>query len=171
MKKVFFVIVGTLVLGGCSQTEAVNVESAIVVNEEEKPVVIPTKKLTMEIGGMSCEMGCGAAIRKELFATGAVESVKFDFKMGRDVNTADIFYDGTKISDEKITTIISSINNQQFSVGKEIVSNYEQKNNTSSVGSAHPKNSTSEPSFTSIEPVRMEKRNLIDLLLSALIRR
>lgn len=171
MKKVFFIIVGALVLVGCSQPEPVITESSTSVNEEEKTVVIPTKKLTMEIGGMSCEMGCGAAIRKELFATGAVESVNFDFKMGRDLNTADIFYDGAKISDEKITAIISSINNQQFSVGKETVSEYEQKNNASSVGSAHSKNSTAETSFTSIEPIQIEKRNLIDLLLSALIRR
>lgn len=171
MKKVFFVIVGTLVLGGCSQSEPVITESSTVINEEEKPVVVPTKKLTMEIGGMSCEMGCGAAIRKELFATGSVESVNFDFKMGRDINTADIFYDGTKISDEKITTIISSINNQQFSVGKETVSDYDQKNNTSSVGSTNSKSSQAETSFTSIEPIQIEKRNLIDLLLSALIRR
>lgn len=171
MKKVFFVIVGTFVLVGCSQSDPVISESSVIETEEEKPVVVPTKKLTMEIGGMSCEMGCGAAIRKELYATGAVENVSFDFKMGRDLNTADIFYDGTKISNEKITTIISSINNQQFSIGKETVSDYEKKNNASSAGSTHSKNSTTETSFTSIEPIQMEKRNLIDLLLSALIRR
>lgn len=170
MKKIFFVIAGALVLGGCSQSEPVIVESSTIVNEEEKPVVVPTKKLTMEIGGMSCEMGCGAAIRKELYATGAVESVSFDFKMGRDINTAEILYDHAKIHEEEISTIILAINNQQFNIGKEIIVNYEAPNEQS-IGSSHSKNNSSESSFSSIEPIQIKKQNLIDLLLSVLIRK
>jgi copper chaperone CopZ len=170
MKKIFFILIGISVLGACSQSESA-VEPVVINQKEEKLVVAPTKKLTLEIGGMSCEMGCGAAIRKKLFATGAVESVHFDFKMGRDLNTADILYDDTKISNEKITAIISSMNDKQFSVGKETVSDYEQKNNAVSVGSGNSKTSSSETSFTSIKPIQLKKNNLIDLLLSVLIRR
>ncbi len=178
MRKVIIAFTGVLVLSGCSQTEGPAVEKATPspVNQEAKSTVTPTKLLTMEIGGMSCEMGCGAAIRKELLATDAVERVKFDFKMGRDLNTAEISYDASKISEDKITAIVSRINDKQFTVGNTSVKAYEkpaEETNASQVKHS-TRISATDKSFTQLESSEsfgIKTPNLIDLLVSALIRR
>lgn len=179
MNKIVVLLTGIIVLGGCSQAESIAVEQAV--SEDQKteiPVVVtPTKTLAVEIGGMSCEMGCGAAIRKELLATGAVERVKFDFKMGRDLNTAEISYDDSKISEEKITTIISELNEKQFNVGQTSVSDYERPAEESGLTSDNLKpntNTSVNKSFSNMESpdnFKIKTPNLIDLLVSALVRR
>ena len=72
---------------------------------EEKPVfirkeshtvskpnkVVSNKIVAMEIEGMTCVMGCGASIRKELYTTEAVSSVEFDFKEGRKIKRKQLF--------------------------------------------------------------------------------
>ena len=99
---------------------------------EEKPVfirkeshtvskpnkVVANKLISMEIEGMTCVMGCGASIRKELYTTNAVSSVEFDFKEGRKINTAKIAFDSAKISSDEMVSIISKMNEKQFSLGK-----------------------------------------------------
>lgn len=179
MKKVIIAFTGVLVLSGCSQPEGPAVEKATpspVHQEGAKSAVTPTKLLTMEIGGMSCEMGCGAAIRKELLATDAVERVKFDFKMGRDLNTAEISYDASKISEDKITAIVSRINDKQFTIGSTSVKDYEKP--AEEANASQVKHSVRIPatdkSFTQLESSEsfgIKTPNLIDLLVSALIRR
>ena len=72
----------------------------------------------MEIEGMTCVMGCGASIRKELYTTKAVSSVEFDFKEDRKINTAKIAFDSAKISIDEMVSIISNMNEKQFSLGK-----------------------------------------------------
>ena len=67
---------------------------------------------------MTCVMGCGASIRKELFATNAVCSVEFDFEKGRKSNTAKIAFDKDKITVDKIVELVSKMNEKQFKVGK-----------------------------------------------------
>jgi mercuric ion binding protein len=99
---------------------------------EEKPVfirkesytvstpnkVVSNKLVAMEIEGMTCVMGCGASIRKELYTTNAVSSVEFDFKEGRKLNTVKIAFDSAKISSDEMVSIISKMNEKQFSLGK-----------------------------------------------------
>jgi len=99
---------------------------------EEKPVfirkeshtvskpnkVISNKKVSMEIEGMTCVMGCGASIRKELYTTKAVSSVDFDFKEDRKINTVKIAFDTTKLSVDKLVSILTTMNEKQFSIGK-----------------------------------------------------
>lgn len=173
MKKVFLVVFGALIFGACSESKPTISETVEVKSEEEKPAVVSNKKLTLDIEGMSCEMGCGGAIRKELFATNAVERVKFDFKMGRDVNTAEIFYDATKIQDKEISKIISEINDQQFKVGNESVNDFEASKEEKSVGTTHSKNTSSKQytSLKSSENLGFKKVNLLDLLVSTLFRK
>ena len=71
-----------------------------------------------KVKGMVCKMGCGGAIRKELKATNAVANVDFDFEEERPSNNAKISFDKDKISVDKIISIITSINDGQFKVGK-----------------------------------------------------
>ena len=80
--------------------------------------VVPNKLVAIEIEGMTCVMGCGASIRKELYTTNAVSSVEFDFKENRKINTAKIAFDSAKISSDEMVSIISKMNEKQFSLGK-----------------------------------------------------
>ncbi len=172
MQKVFLVVIGAVIFGGCSQSKPKVVETIEVTAEEEKPAVVSNKKLTLDIEGMSCEMGCGGAIRKELFATNGVERVKFDFKMGRDVNTAEIFYDDSKIQNKEISKIISEINDQQFKVGNESVNEFKapkEETEEKSVGTSHSKSTSSKNySLKSSENLGFKKTNFLDLLVSTL---
>lgn len=77
--------------------------------------------LTLKIQGMTCEMGCGGSIRKELKATGGVQRVTFDFVEGRAVQTAMVFYDSKRVSDKQLTAIVSTMNEKQFNIKGESV--------------------------------------------------
>lgn len=180
MKKTIVAFTGILLLGACSQnsSEKTVQKEVTVVETEQVSNVTPTKLLSMEIAGMSCEMGCGSAIRKGLLATGAVERVQFDFKMGRDVNTATISFDDAKISEQELSKIISELNDKQFTIGSLTISAYkaEEKSTSSSESETKTKSSGSigaQSSFSDLEQSSFEIKtpNLIDLLLSALVRR
>jgi len=114
-KYLYCFLVGLFMFSACSSAETQTIDEQMVV-ETNTPKVVPTDLLTMKVQGMSCEMGCGAAIRKELLTTNAVQGVSFDFKMGRDTNIAKISYDKTQISKEKLSEMISKINDNQFFV-------------------------------------------------------
>lgn len=79
-----------------------------------KTKVIGTKKMTTEIEGMTCEMGCGGSIRKALKETGGVERVQYDFVEGRKKQVALITYDAAKIDAQKMLQLIQTINEKQF---------------------------------------------------------
>jgi copper chaperone CopZ len=86
-----------------------------------KKPVHSDRLLTLKIQGMTCEMGCGGSIRKELKATGGVQRVAFDFVEGRVLQTAMVFYDSKRVSDKQLTAIISAMNEKQFSIKGEDV--------------------------------------------------
>ncbi|MCH2225406.1 MAG: heavy-metal-associated domain-containing protein [Crocinitomicaceae bacterium] len=115
MKKIIFsfTIVGLLV--ACSEspknTSSDNTEHSTSI------AVIPNSVATIEIDGMVCQMGCGASIRKELTATGGVSNCEFDFKEGRKTNVATVAYDNEAISEEELIKLVSTINDNQFTVG------------------------------------------------------
>ncbi len=80
--------------------------------------VVPTHQIEIPVSGMSCEMACGGAIRKELLGTQAVNRVQFDFQMARDTNIAIVKFNAKEISQEKIVDLIQHINQGQFTTGK-----------------------------------------------------
>ncbi|MCO5260261.1 MAG: hypothetical protein M9916_08975 [Crocinitomicaceae bacterium] len=170
--KIILVGFSAVLLGGCSSSTTNQVENSEQ-SVSEKIAVIPNKMLSVEIEGMTCEMGCGSEIRKELTATGAVERVKFDFKMGRDVNTAFISFDDSKISKQKIEEIIATMNKKQFTVGSASVEDYKADNSTKSAN-ASSTTSKVQVDFPDIEPTEaftINIPNFIDLLLGVLIRK
>jgi copper chaperone CopZ len=87
-------------------------------NKNDNKKVIANAQLNLEISGMSCEKGCGGTIRKALKQTGGVERVSYDFVEGRDTQIANITLDSNKINLNKIQTIISELNENQFTTGK-----------------------------------------------------
>jgi mercuric ion binding protein len=107
----------SVILLGCSETPKNNtIEDNS--NEETREIpVVGNRMLTLEIEGMTCVMGCGGSIRNELAETKAIESCDFDFEQGREKNIAKIAYDKDKITVDEIISIVSNLNDGQFSVG------------------------------------------------------
>jgi len=175
MKKLFVVFISANVLLSCSNEQPLKAEEKVessAIPTFDKPVVDPTKLLTIQIGGMSCEMGCGGAIRKELYATNAVDEITYDFKMGRDFNEATISFDDSKINDEKIIEIIQTINKNQFSVKEASVTSItstEKDSNKSSANSASVTHKNSSLGDKNI--VANIGQSIVGLIVKSLFRR
>jgi copper chaperone CopZ len=105
-----------MLCGACSSDN-----SPVITHKESKEIgpkhLKANRILSIDIEGMTCVMGCGASIRKELFSTNAVSSVEFDFKEGRKTNIAKIAFDKDKISVDKIVELLSKLNEKQFKIG------------------------------------------------------
>lgn len=120
MKVQIVFLAGVLFLGSCTSGEkqAVRVEKHVSKIVSDCSGVDADRMLSMEVSGMSCVMGCGASIRKELFATKAVCTVEFDFKEDRKFNTAKIAFDKDKITVDEIVQLVSKMDDNKFKVGK-----------------------------------------------------
>lgn len=123
MKKVLFtgILVSLLVSCSSSTDQVSNAENKAqteTLSEDDLVAVIPNRKMTTEIDGMTCVMGCGGSIRKELLNTGAVSRCSFDFKGMDETSTAMIEFDKDKISADEIADLIKEINEGQFTLGK-----------------------------------------------------
>jgi periplasmic mercuric ion binding protein len=115
MKALQIVLISTLILASCGQTEL----KATNEKQENRPKekVVANKKLTFEIEGMVCVMGCGGSIRSKLAETNAVEKCEFDFEEGRENNKVTVSFDKNKTTPEKIIKIVTEMNDGQFKVG------------------------------------------------------
>ena len=133
MKHVIFLGLATvLVLGSCSSHEKkiISVEKKVVYKKMEP--VQANRKLAIEVSGMTCEHACGGSIRMALKETGAVDRVSYDFETGRKTNTAYITFDKSKISADKIVSIIETLNEKQFTTGKSTSTDLEEEAKSSS---------------------------------------
>jgi len=110
---------------------------------------------------MVCEKGCGSSIRKALKETGAVGNCSFDFVDERPVNTAIIEFDKDKISADKIIGIITSINENQFSVDKSSTAPIDVKMNIKENEISESKNT--ESSKINVSETNFEMPNLLKL--------
>lgn len=168
MKKSFAIVLGLALLTACSETaQDTKVEEIEqeVISEKESVNVIPNHILTMEVSGMSCEMACGGAIREGLIETGAVARVQYiDFDMDQETNIAKVYFDDSKISEENIIEIVSTLNKKQFTVGKRRTDEYSEP--TSSVKIQESHSSNSKPTAVSVNTSVVELPNLFDLLRS-----
>jgi len=118
MKTVVLILSLTVIVFSCNTEPRVVHLRTVKGKKEIAPKIDVNTILTIEIGGMTCEMGCGSSIRKELKATGGVERVKYDFLEGRKVQTATISFDKNKVSKDQMIGIITHMNDKQFTVGK-----------------------------------------------------
>jgi len=118
MKNIVLFSFASAILFSCQtsvDSDAIAATSEQVENQEV--VVVPNQVLAMEVTGMTCVMGCGGAIRKELKATNGVSGVQFDFEMGREMNVANISFDKDVISVEEMSALVVKLNEGQFTVG------------------------------------------------------
>jgi copper chaperone CopZ len=95
----------------------------------ETPVIPAANTLlTMEVKGMTCEMGCGGSIRKAVKGTGAVARVRYEWVEGKKVQKAFVSFDSTKVSVKELVAIVNELNEGQFTVGKHFSSPIEVTN-------------------------------------------
>lgn len=129
---IIFGLTTILVLGSCSSNEKkiISVEKKIAYKKLDP--VQADRKLAIEVSGMTCEHACGGSIRMALKETGAVDRVSYDFEAGRKTNTAYITFDKSKISADKIVSIIETINENQFKTGKSSSTDLEGETKSSS---------------------------------------
>ena len=128
------------------------------------PIVHADRLLTIEIEGMMCEMGCGASIRKELKGTAAVSSVEYDFVEDREVNVAKIAFDKDKISVDKIISILTTMNDKQFKVGKSSTENFsDEKSNDTIVSETNSSTSNDNETLFTVETSKFESTNFLGL--------
>lgn len=121
VRKILAVSFVLFSLVSCSSNEEkkiIKIEKKAMYKPLEK--VVPTKKLTVDVNGMSCEHACGGSIRMALKETNAVDRVSFDFETDRKTNKAFIAFDDKKISEKDIVNIIEKINDKQFTTGEAI---------------------------------------------------
>ena len=116
MKVFVSLLTLSLLLFACNQQ---NTKSTTAVEKQAKPEkVVANKMLTFEIQGMTCVMGCGGSIRKELAETNAVEKCEFDFETDRKTNIVKVSFDQNKTTAKELIKIVTKMNEGQFTVGK-----------------------------------------------------
>ena len=174
MKKILYVGILVSLVAACessSEQSKSNDSSAKseTLDEKELVSVIPNRKLTLEVDGMVCEMGCGGTIRKELKSTGGVARCSFDFKGENVPSTATIEFDKDKISADQIAKMIKQLNDGQFSVSKmstETITSEETKSSDTHEVKSTAKTS---PTVQMSEPSRIQLPNFLGLLSELLI--
>lgn len=160
MKNFSILFASALIIGACSsEPEKIHLRTEKGPRNENGKHVDANSMMTVEIQGMTCEMGCGGSIRKELKGTGAVARVQFDFEEGRKKQTAMVSYDSSKITAAEMIRLITTMNDKQFSVDKNTVEPISKDVTTDRSSSKESK----EPEVE-LEETRIEMPNLINIL-------
>ena len=112
--KIILVSVVALVLSSCDQTKSSN--QVLAVKQEQKSVVKSNAKITFDVEGMVCKMGCGGAIRKNLLQAGGVERVEVDFVEEAKSQGITVHFDSTLTNVSQLKKRIEQTNDGQFTV-------------------------------------------------------
>ena len=112
--KIILVALVTIVLSACDQTKSST--QVLAVKQEQKSVVKSNAKITFDVEGMVCKMGCGGAIRKNLLHAGGVERVEVDFVEEAKSQGITVHFDSTLTNVSQLKKRIEQTNDGQFTV-------------------------------------------------------
>jgi copper chaperone CopZ len=152
-------------LASCSgEPEKIHLRTEKGPRQEATPVNANTL-MTMEVEGMTCEMGCGGTIRKGLKGTGAVARVRYNWVEGEDVQKAFVSYDSNKVSEKELIDIVSKLNDRQFSVSAHSTMPLEEETG------ATPEKSVSEDTESTLDMSEdgFEFPNLVNILRDLIV--
>lgn len=129
MKKFLYLPILALTLFACTcddtcDTEA---EAEATAQAEVTATAVADKMMTMEVSGMMCKMNCGGSIKKALKSTAGVTDVEIDFEDGREINVAKVSYDSKLVNEQQMMEAVTSLYDNQYSVGNTSVSNLSQE--------------------------------------------
>ena len=114
--KIILVVAVALVLNSCNQTSSSKQVLAEKQKQEQIPAVKSNTKITFEVAGMVCKMGCGGAIRKTLMHAGGVQRVHVDFVEEAESQAITVHYDSTLTNISQLKKRIEQTNDGQFTV-------------------------------------------------------
>ncbi len=112
--KIILVFLGTIILSACNQTNSST--QVLALKKEQKHVVKSNAKITFNVEGLVCKMGCGGAIRKNLLQAGGVERVEVDFVEEAKSQEITVHFDSTLINIPQLKKRIEHANEGQFTV-------------------------------------------------------
>jgi copper chaperone CopZ len=112
--KIILVSIVAIVLSACNETNSS--KQVLAVTKKEIPAVKSNAKITFEVEGMVCKMGCGGAIRKDLMHAGGVERVQVDFVEEAKSQAITVHYDSTLTDITQLKKRIEQTNDGQFTV-------------------------------------------------------
>ena len=112
--KIILVALVTIVLSACDQTKSST--QVLAVKQEQKSIVKSNAKITFDVEGMVCKMGCGGAIRKNLLHAGGVERVEVDFVEEAKSQVITVHFDSTLTNVSQLKKRIEQTNDGQFTV-------------------------------------------------------
>ena len=112
--KIILVALVAIVLSACDQTTSS--KQVLAVKQEQKSIVKSNAKITFDVEGMVCKMGCGGAIRKNLLHAGGVERVQVDFVEEAKSQAITVHYDSTLTDIAQLKKRIEQTNDGQFTV-------------------------------------------------------
>jgi copper chaperone CopZ len=110
--KMFYLSLLVAVLFSCQESSEKS--TPISVKKPKTVQVQANSQADFAVEGMVCQMGCGGSIRKELKMTGAVERVEVNFVEEQKEQVVHVQYDSTLITTQKITAILTTMNDRQF---------------------------------------------------------
>jgi periplasmic mercuric ion binding protein len=114
--KIILVSLVALVLSACDQTKSSKQVLTVKQTQVQKSVVKSNTKITFEVEGMVCKMGCGGSIRKNLLQAGGVERVQVDFVEEAKSQEITVHYDSTLTDVVQLKKRIEQTNDGQFTV-------------------------------------------------------
>ncbi|GAB5556645.1 MAG: hypothetical protein SchgKO_08580 [Schleiferiaceae bacterium] len=97
----------------CNNAQETDASSATEPSKTEETVkvaVVADSEVDLEIGGMTCEMGCKGAIEKALSKAPGIEVASVDFP----TETAVVKYDSKVTSEEEIIEVIQTVANGAY---------------------------------------------------------
>ncbi len=109
--KTVLILIALISVAACGNDASNNDEVAQQAEKVEKAPVVANATSTLDVEGMTCEMGCKAAIEKHLNNTRGVAKCEVDF----DNALAVVEYDNTQITEDEIIAEIGSIANEAYS--------------------------------------------------------
>ena len=112
--KIILVALVAIVLSACDQTKSS--KKVLAVKQEQKSIVKSNAKITFDVEGMVCKMGCGGAIRKNLLHAGGVERVEVDFVEEAKSQAITVHSDSTLTDIVQLQKRIEQTNDGQFTV-------------------------------------------------------
>ena len=112
--KIILVALVAIVLSACDQTKSS--KKVLAVKQEQKSIVKSNAKITFDVEGMVCKMGCGGAIRKNLLHAGGVERVEVDFVEEAKSQGITVHFDSTLTNVSQLKKRIEQTNDGQFTV-------------------------------------------------------
>jgi hypothetical protein len=110
MKKLLIIITSlNFLLLSCSESAKNEVNTP-------KTISVANQKITLEVEGMVCKMGCGGSIRKALLETKSVSQVDVDYQDDRTKQIVSVSYNKGQINKSAIVKLLETINDKQFKI-------------------------------------------------------